>query len=97
MSKTKIMDGHEYFLREDGLWEAKDWFAVNELDWVFNGEHPDHVVIFEVRDGQKCPRIVCDDVNLYSAIYKVHDSMPGTELTSGYYDISHKIGGLYQL
>lgn len=62
MKETMIMDGHEYFKREDGLWETTDQFEMSMSAWAINGEHVGHIAVFELSgDNMGCPKWVAID------------------------------------
>lgn len=93
MSKTKIMDGHEYFLREDGLWEAKDEFRVSIGDWVYNDAHIGKTCLFVHDRNKGWPRFVSEGDNTFKNLVRLKLELGDAWLVAGQGKPGDFIGG----
>lgn len=56
-----MFQGHEFTLREDGLYETKDAFEFDDADWAEGENYPGYIVLLRKYTNRECPRLLAVD------------------------------------
>lgn len=72
MQDQIMFQGHEFTLREDGLYETKDAFEFDDADWAEGENYPGYIVLLRKYNNRECPRLLAVDKHHSDLIQPMH-------------------------
>lgn len=84
MEEKVTLQGHDFFLTEEGIYETKDDFVLDEQDWLW-GDFPDMCLGFRVVDGDVHPLVLAISNDYYGRISSLVYGKDGYANTSNEY------------
>lgn len=77
MEREIMHCGHKFVLRDDGLYEAAEYFEMSESDWIMHCDSAGCLMIFKTSGSSLLvPWILCTDKRYVDAYHRICDNEP---------------------
>lgn len=95
MENKITLQGHDFFINEDGVYETPDKFILDTDDWLF-GDYPDMAMLYVSVSGGMQPLLLSNDSNKNSMLIDMACDK-GDDYGVSFHDDLNKleVGGLF--